>query len=90
MQVSDINKEDGIACANLISLVKSARWANMSSEDAEHLLRAKEWLRTLAVMMAEGLKSKPVAPAAPAATGGFKIKAMGPIAGAKPRKKKAK
>ena len=93
MKVTGVTKEDGLACAQLIEVVKRARFDNMSSQDAEVLISAKKWLQALAGLMAGDLKSPPPtspAPAAvePAPSTGFKVKAMGPIGSAKPSKKK--
>jgi len=90
MKLTDVSLDDGRRCAHLINLLKTGRW-DLTGAEIDELVRVKQWVMLLAGAMAEQLKSKdaPPAPPAPApAASSFKVKAMGPLGSAKPKKKK--
>ena len=91
MKVSNVTNEDGKLCAQLLNLVKTGRW-DLSGSEAEALVSTKKWLQSVAVQMAEQLRtppaSNPVAVKAPApeavapsaaAPSVMKIKSMGKL-----------
>lgn len=83
MEISKITNHDGLACANLIKFLTKGRW-DLSGEEAEVLMMTKKWVHDLALQMAAQLKSSKsptsVTSTSPS-SGGFKVKAMGPILG---------
>lgn len=78
--VSNVTVEDGKLCAQLLNLVKTGRW-DLSGSEAEALVSTKRWLQSVAVQMAEQLRtpeaSKPVAASTPPEV--MKIKSMGSL-----------
>lgn len=94
MDVSNVSREDVITCAQLIEVIKKARFDGMTAQDAEALIRTSQWVQSVAVKMANSLKEPAVvpvaAPVSPATDQTMKIKSMGPIGSAKPVSKKKK
>lgn len=86
MKLSDISLEDGRMCVQLIKLLASGRW-DLSGADAEALVATRKWVQSLAADMGTQLKGAP-APKAEAPSGGFKLKAMGPIGSSTKKKRK--
>lgn len=90
MDISQVSNEDGRACAQLLTFLKSARW-ELTGSDVDELVKAKRWLGELAGKMAANLKGVPVpTPPPEASVPAMKIKAMGPIAGSAPMKSRKK
>lgn len=90
MELKNVTKTDGLACAHLINLLQSGRW-DMSGKEREIHQAVVIWLSSLANQMAEHLRSTPAPtppnPSAPAA-GTFRVKAMGPLAAGSTKKAK--
>lgn len=92
MDVISVSEADGKAAAVLFQLIQAGRW-DLSGKEADRLVEAKRWLGELCGLMAAQLRpaSSAPAPAAPATSStGFKVKAMGPLAGSPKPKKKSK
>lgn len=90
MKVSEVTVSDGKSCALLIKFLNNGRW-ELSGTDAETLAQTKRWLHDVAVAMAAQLQPAAPVPGAPAPTppsGGFRVKAMGPLSSKQSRKKK--
>lgn len=85
MKVSNVTKEDGMACAHLLNVIKVARFDNLTGEDIERLMQAKRWLFGVANEMATQLKGT-----APKSDGGMKVKQIGSLGPLKARKAKKK
>lgn len=79
MKVSSVTQEDGKLCAQLLNLVKSGRW-DLSGSEAEALVATKRWLQSVAVQMAEQLRTPPVSEQQlQGASDVMKIKSMGSL-----------
>lgn len=86
MKISEVTKEDGIQCLNVIKLLSAASFNNISGKDMDNFQRCKIWLQQVAQKLAEQLKESEhvavaVPPAPEGAQGGFRVKAMGPLPG---------
>lgn len=102
MQVSNVSDQDGLMAASLMQtmavaekLFDALKLAGLpvTGPGLEHRAAAAAWLGQVAREMAAQLKVSRAAAAAPApapAATGFKVKAMGPIPGAKPSRKRRK
>lgn len=71
MKLSDVNLQDGKACAHLINLLKTGRW-EMSGSEAEVHGAVLRWVQALAMGIAAQIKQPesaktPDTPAAPVA-----------------------
>lgn len=82
MKVSDVTREDGVACAHLLNILKTGRW-DLSAQDAETLVNAKKWLASLAGVMASSLRTQETVPsvADPTPSTSMRVKSVGPIGG---------
>lgn len=93
MKVSNVTNEDGKLCAQLLNLVKTGRW-DLSGSEAEALVATKRWLQSVAVQMAEQLRTPSVSSPSvsiPAITQApapelMKIKSMGKLPVTKKKK----
>lgn len=82
MRITDVTTDDGKKCATLINLIKQGRW-DLSGADAEMLVDVRKWIQSLAVQMAEQLRSKQ-------SPQEMRVTSMGtlPVSGTKKSKKK--
>lgn len=87
MKVSDVTKEDGQNCAQLLNALKVARFDNLQVSDVEVLVSVKKWVHGLALQMATVLKERS-APSAPAPT--MRVKSIKPMPPSSPSKSKQK
>lgn len=83
MKVSDVSREDGEVCANLINFLNAAKW-DISGKDIDALMQVKKWVHDVAVLMATDLKPKT---SETPSQDSFKLKAMGPLGSMKKAKK---
>jgi len=83
VDISNVSNDDGRRCANLIAFLTKGRW-DLTGKDAEELVLVKRWVHDLAQTMARKLAPA----AAPASSGGFRVKSAGPLPATKGRKKK--
>lgn len=92
MNISNVTHDDGRRCAALIQFLRTGKW-DMSGQDAEELVRVKQWVHALAMEMANQIKSADSSKkaTAPVESMTMKIKAMGSLPGKGPvHKAKAK
>lgn len=82
MKITSVSLDDGRRCAALVQLLKTGRW-DLSSSSAQELVQALQWIKDLAGLMAEQLKS-PVATSPES----LRIKSMGSLPPSKPTRKK--
>lgn len=86
MDVKAVTKEDGISCILLIEFLKKGRW-DLSGEEAEKLIKTKQWVQALGVKLGAELKSASSSPQQPVQSGSMRVKQIGSLAPAKGRKK---
>lgn len=90
MRLIEVTEQDGRFCAQLLNILKEGRW-DLSGADAEAFVSTKKWVQSIAMQMAEQLKSKSVN-ANSSSTSGFKVQQIGslPITPIKAGSKKKK
>ncbi len=73
MKVSEVSQIDGRMCAQLINLLKHGKW-ELSGPDISAHADTVKWVHGLAGAMAQQLNPQGNPP-----TGGFRVKAAGPL-----------
>lgn len=89
MKLTDVTREDGVSLATILTVLNKAKFDGLSGSDIDQYAASKKWLHQLALDMAEQLKklAQPISTSVPEATT-FRVKQMGTLSGAKPKKKK--
>lgn len=87
MKVTEVSNDDGRMMAQLINFLGKGRW-DLSGADAEQLVGVKRWCAAVAGDMARDLSPEktPAAPESP--SGGFRVKAVGPLPGKATKRRK--